>query len=166
VAADAAAHAGLLDRESLAAVLQDCRDFPAIGRAARVLEALDPAAESPLETLSRWRLQALGLDLDSQVEIYAPDGRFVARVDFLLDGCVVGEADGRGKYAGPADLWAEKRREDDIRQLGFGFTRWGWDDVWLAAHEVAERMRAERARGSRVLPGVGITSGRNARTRG
>lgn len=163
VAADAAAHAGLLTRESLAAVLHDCRDFPAIGRPAQVLDHLDPVAESPLETLSRWRLRALGLVLNSQVEIYAPDGRFVARVDFLLDGCVVGEADGRGKYSGPEDLWAEKRREDDVRQLGFGFVRWSWDDIWLAAHSVAERMRSDRARRPRIASGVRLVPAQVAR---
>ena len=72
MAADAAAHAGLLDRESLAAVLDDCRDFPAIGRAVQVLENLDPLAESPLESLSRWRLQGHGLELDTQVVITRP----------------------------------------------------------------------------------------------
>jgi hypothetical protein len=164
VAADAAAHAGLLDRESLAAVLDDCRDFPAIGRAVQVLDQLDPGAESPLETLSRWRLQALGIELDTQVEIYAPDGRFVGRFDFLLDGCVIGESDGRGKYGGPDDLWAEKRREDDARRLGFGFVRWGWDDMWLTAHVVAGWMRTEHARAPRIVPGVRlVTVGRSGR---
>jgi hypothetical protein len=164
VAADAAAHARLLDRESLVAVLDDCRDFPAIGRAVQVLEHLDAAAESPLESLSRWRLHTLGLQLDSQVEIYAPDGRFVGRFDFLLDGCVIGESDGRGKYAGLDDLWAEKRREDDARRLGFGFVRWGWDDMWLTAHVVAGWMRAEHARAPRIVPGVRLVRvGRSAR---
>jgi hypothetical protein len=154
VAADAAAYAGLLDRDSLGAVLEDCRDFPAIGRALVMLDNLDPRAESPLESLSRWRLARLGLELQTQVDITDPYGEFVARVDFLLDGCVVGEADGRGKYADPADLWAEKQREDRVRALGFGFVRWGWDDVWLQAHEVAGRFRAERARGPRIAAGV------------
>lgn len=166
VAADAAAHAGLLDRERFAAVLDDCRDFPAIGRALQVLDHLDPAAESPLETLSRWRLRAHGLEPETQVEIYAPDGHFVGRFDFLLDGCVIGESDGRGKYAGPDDLWAEKRREDDARRLGFGFVRWGWDDMWLAAHAVASRMRSELARGPRIEDGVRMVRRQPLRTLG
>ncbi len=154
VAADAAAYAGLLDRDSLGAVLEDCRHFPGIGRGSQVLTYLDPRAESPLESLSRLRLRAQGLELETQVTITDPQGRFVARVDFLLDGCVIGEADGRGKYSTPADLWAEKQREDGARALGFGVVRWGWDDMWLRSHGLASQMLAARANVGRIVPGV------------
>jgi hypothetical protein len=49
--------------------------------------------------------------------------------DFAWPG-VVGECDGRLKYADRDVLWAEKRREDRIRALGLRVIRWGWDDAW------------------------------------
>jgi very-short-patch-repair endonuclease len=74
----------------------------------------------------------------------------VARVDFLFDGCVIGEADGRGKYTGPQDLWAEKRREDALRALGFEVVRWGWDDMWLHPYAVAGQIAAALQRARRT----------------
>jgi hypothetical protein len=116
--------------------------------------------------LSRWRLAGEGLELETQVTVLDPQGALVARVDFLLDGCVVAEADGVGKYADAADLWAEKRREDRLRELGFGVVRWGWDDMWTAPYDVARRLRAERARGHRIAPGVRLERGPTIRRPG
>ena len=67
----------------------------------------------------------------------------VARVDFLWPArWTVGEADGRQKYGLPETLWAEKRHEDLLRELGYEVVRWTWDDVKNHPAETAERIRA------------------------
>jgi hypothetical protein len=50
---------------------------------------------------------------------------------------VAAEAAGDGKYLGTDDaartsrrVLDEKRREDAIRRLVRGFTRWDWNDAW------------------------------------
>jgi very-short-patch-repair endonuclease len=55
----------------------------------------------------------------------------VARVDFLVGDRVVVEFDGRVKYGmdgrrAEDDLWAEKRREDELRALGYIVVRIVW----------------------------------------
>ncbi len=42
---------------------------------------------------------------------------------------VLGEADGAMKYATGEDLFAEKRREDDLRRAGWIFVRWTWQEA-------------------------------------
>jgi very-short-patch-repair endonuclease len=146
VAADAALATGLLSREQYSGVLEDCAQFPGIGRALTVAGEMSGLAESPLESLSRHRLRGFSLpEPELQVEVRRPDGTLVARVDFLFGGRVVGEADGRGKYRSAADLWAEKRREDELRALGYAVVRWSWDDMWLTPHQVSARIAAALA---------------------
>ncbi|WP_124710407.1 type IV toxin-antitoxin system AbiEi family antitoxin domain-containing protein [Gordonia insulae] len=71
-----------------------------------------------------------------QVEICNDEGQFVARVDFLIAGKVVGEMDGRAKYRSETYgrdleqvLYEEKLREDALRDLGYGIVRWCWQDL-------------------------------------
>ena len=56
----------------------------------------------------------------------------MARVDFLVTGTnVVVEFDGRMKYdsGDPGILWAEKKREDALRRLGYVVVRLTWADL-------------------------------------
>ena len=79
-----------------------------------------------------------------------PAGRFVGRVDFLVEGLVVVEFDGLVKYAGQegrAALAAEKARESAIVDLGYEVVRLVWADLANPA-EVARRIRAARTRGA------------------
>lgn len=74
-------------------------------------------------------------------------GAFVARVDFLVAGTrVVVEFDGKSKYADgdPAVLWAEKRREDRLRRLGYVVVRITWADLETPG-AVAARVRTALA---------------------
>ena len=78
-------------------------------------------------------LDGLGVEAEQQVVIRDHDGRFVARVDFLLPALrVVVEFDGAVKYEG-ADgrnaLIREKRREDALRALGYRVVRLTWSDL-------------------------------------
>lgn len=111
-------------------------------RAQQMVSLIDPACESPGETLTRYRLHQLKLPLPrSQQILLKPDKSFVGRVDFLwLSNRVVLEFDGKVKYSGRfatktsdsngyETLWDEKRREDEIRALGFRVIRLNWTDV-------------------------------------
>lgn len=80
-----------------------------------LVERADPLAESWFESISRWWLAEAGLPRPRlQVPFTDRRGRLVARVDMLIDR-VVGEADGAGKYDEPGALFAEKQREDWLR---------------------------------------------------
>jgi hypothetical protein len=69
---------------------------------------------------------------------------------------VVGEFDGRVKYGrllrpgqGPGDaVFEEKRREDAIRDEGWGVVRWTWSDL-AVPERLDERLRRALQRGSR-----------------
>ncbi|GAB2629297.1 hypothetical protein ABI214_22470 [Prescottella soli] len=98
---------------------------------------------------------ALGLPIpELQASLLGPDGRLLGRVDFLFaDAGVVGEFDGKVKYgkyvrAGqdPGDaVFAEKQREDRIRDAGWGVVRWTWRDLDRPA-VIGERIRRAMTR--------------------
>lgn len=117
-----------------------------IANARRALGIARGLSESPLESLSLARFAERGIPApEQQHELVVGGQRY--RVDFFWpEFGVVGEADGRGKYTAPADLWREKRREDTIRTRVPRFVRWTWADAWAS-----ERLR-------RLLAGAGIPS--------
>ena len=110
--------------------------LPGRRRVRAALELLDPIRESPLESASFGYFVDYRIPLPRcQVDIRDHRGSFVARVDFLWKNRhtgkqVVGEADGRMKYEDRESLYAEKRREDALRALGFGVVRWGMSDLY------------------------------------
>lgn len=120
-----------------------------------VLSFADARAESPGESLSRWRIAELGfLPPDLQAELHLDVG--MARVDFIWEEAgVVGEFDGKVKYMDPELLqggstsqvvYQEKLREDAIRRSGRMMVRWGWDEL----------RRPERLRGRLKQAGVPV----------
>lgn len=136
-AADHALRHGLCTAHELgaaaAAVAPRVRGRPA----ARLVVALaDARSMSPGESLSRARMFRLGLPRpDLQVRLDDEEG-LVGFADFGWHG-VVGEFDGRRKYAVPEGgdaqdaeeaLWGEKVREDRIRRL-VRLARWTWRDA-------------------------------------
>lgn len=89
------------------------------------LDLADPAAESPAESYSRAIIY--------QSELPDPRVGLALRVgggrtyygDLVWEGLrVVGEVDGRIKYASAADLRNEKTREDSLRRHGWSVVRW------------------------------------------
>ena len=89
---------------------------------------------------------------------YRRDGSLLARTDFFFEQFdTVGEFDGKQKYGrslyektGRIEdvdlgeiLWAEKRREDGIRDQGNEMVRWVWFEV--EGHDRAMRQRFDRA---------------------
>jgi hypothetical protein len=115
--ADAALARGLTTAPALGAALRTRRNRPGARLAELVVERADPLAESWFESMSRWWLREAGLPRpELQVPFADERGRVLARVDMLI-GRVVGEADGAGKYDAPGALFAEKRREDWLRDV-------------------------------------------------
>jgi hypothetical protein len=114
--------------------------WPGTRQARRALALLDPRSESAGESVSRVRLHEAGLPApELQQNIYDEDGQFVARVDFCWqEQRTIGEFDGKIKYGRMLKsgqsiedvLFAEKRREDALRDLGWQMVRWLWADLY------------------------------------
>jgi len=114
--------------------------WPGTRQARRAVVLLDPRSESPGESVSRVRLHEDGLPApELQHGIYDGNGRFVARVDFSWEEQrTVGEFDGKIKYgrllkSGQSlqdAIFAEKVREDALRDLGWQIVRWLWADLY------------------------------------
>ncbi|KGN37266.1 type IV toxin-antitoxin system AbiEi family antitoxin domain-containing protein [Knoellia subterranea] len=132
VSADNALHEGLVTIDELrdaAAVLAPFRNG---SRATTMVAFADGARESVGESRTAVALMTAGLTLDPQVEIRDRSGHLVGRVDFLVRGTnVIVEFDGRLKYdsGDPSVLWAEKKREDALRRLGYVVVRLTWADL-------------------------------------
>ncbi|SNR42109.1 type IV toxin-antitoxin system AbiEi family antitoxin domain-containing protein [Blastococcus mobilis] len=154
VVLDAALRLGLLDRDALRARLLDIAGAPGSRSAARAVLFADGRSESVGESrsrviLHRWKLAPSAL----QFEVRSADGGVIGRTDFAWEEHrLIGEFDGRIKYgrllrpgedAGDA-VFREKRREDAIRDEGWGVIRWTWSDLHRPdsfAARVRRRMR-------------------------
>lgn len=137
---DAALHEGKVTRSALESAAEAVHGWPASSKATCALAWADGRSESVGESLTRVHLTAAGIMTTPQVEIRDRSGAFVARSDLGVDGTrVLIEFDGKVKYAdGGADaLFAEKRREDRLRRLGFIVVRVVWADLYRPAQLVA-----------------------------
>jgi hypothetical protein len=124
-------------------------------RARAAIPWLDARHESPGETITAYVLRALGYDLEPQFEPGTRgSGGAPERADFRIKGTrVLVEFDGRIKYAADSPeqaqalLFAEKRREDGFRRLGYEVVRLTWADLYRP-NEVRARIEAalERSR--------------------
>ena len=142
VSADAALHTGRVTEEELTAAVTEIAQWPRSGLARAMLRFADPAHESVAETLASFDATTHGIDLEPQVRIYDASGRLVARVDFVVRGTkVIVEVDGRLKYTDQSVLFAEKKREDRLRALGYVVVRVTWSDI-MKPGAVAAKIRA------------------------
>lgn len=150
VAVDGALRLGLVQPALLAAV-DRARGWPGAARARLVVLEAEPLAESPLETLTRLRVLAHGFPRPvAQYVVRDARGTFLGRVDMAYPRERVAlEADGRTKYASPADLWAEKRREDGLRDDGWQVVRAYWSDGDDRGAALAARLRRAFLRSTR-----------------
>ncbi|CCQ13746.1 putative uncharacterized protein [Rhodococcus sp. AW25M09] len=144
------------DPQELDAELQRARGWKGIAQARRAVNLMDGRSENPGESQSRIILRQAGFDAEPQVEILDADGRSVARIDWLINGVVAAEFDGKAKYTdylrpdeNPGDVvFREKLREDAVRDLGYPVVRWTWADLAHPAELTARINRAlERAAG-------------------
>lgn len=140
VVADAALRDGLVGPEELAAVVDRSRGRSGANTARAVVAFADGRSESVGESRSRVGMHRAGLPApDLQFEVRRSDGSLVGRADFRW-GRLLGEFDGLVKYGRllrpgetPGDaVVREKRREDELRDLGCDMVRWGWSDLELA----------------------------------
>lgn len=142
VAADAALRAGT-SVEDLAAVADLSRSWPGARHATRAVAFADGRSESALESLGRVLFDEQGLPSPVPQVVLGDGSGPIARVDhYWEEHRTVAEADGALKYATPADLYAEKLREDRLRDAGFEVVRYTWVEVWRCPEVVAARIRA------------------------
>lgn len=93
-----------------------------------VAALIDPRLESPLEVRSWLEFHKHGLPMPQpQAWVQGASGRWY-RADFRW-GRVIGEADGAVKYTSREDLYAEKRRQEDLERAGFIIVRWSWAEI-------------------------------------
>lgn len=156
VALDACLHDRLLDHDALRSRLFDIAGAPGSRSATRAITFADGRSESVGESRSRVILARWGLAPSAlQFEVRSAGGALVGRTDFAWEERrVVGEFDGRVKYGrllrpgeDPGDaVFAEKRREDAVRDELWGVVRWVWADLHVP-HRFAARVRRALERG-------------------
>ena len=152
VVADAALARCMVTSAELLHVLSRCRRWPGSPHAQRVIAFADGRAESVGESRSRVAIALAGLPRpEPQWVVHDAGGRFVARTDFGWEQQrVVGEFDGLTKYGrlarpgqAPGDVvFAEKRREDEVRAEGITVVRWTWADLHPFESTAARLRRA------------------------
>lgn len=148
VSADAALRAGQVCVQELSTAVDQVAGWVHGSRAVAMRALADGRRESVGESRCGMALAMAGIAVTPQVKVLDAHGRFVARVDFLVDGTrVVVEFDGRVKYAAgdPDILWAEKRREDGLRALGYVVVRITWADLETPGAVIAKVSAAIRA---------------------
>ena len=144
VALDRALHDGAVEMSQVEAMGALVAGWPRSHRVLTMLAYADGRSESVGESRLRVHLGMAGLDVEPQVVIRDEVGDVVARVDLAVRGTrVLIEFDGLVKYreGGSEALIAEKRREDELRRLGYVVVRFTWADLYRPERIVA-RVRA------------------------
>lgn len=149
-----------LTAAELGARAVDLGRLPGARAAMRAVRFADGRAESVGESRSRVLLSHLGLMPSTlQLEVHDTDGVFLGRTDFAWEAeGVVGEFDGRVKYGrllrpgqDPGDVvFAEKLREDALRDQDRGVVRWIWRE--LTPQVLGPRVHRALERGRRRRP--------------
>lgn len=147
--ADAALASGRVDATELAEAVARVAGWPGSPSARRLVRFADGRSESVGESRSRVAIERAGLPRPVlQWDVRTRAGR-VRRVDFGWPELgTVGEFDGRAKYGRllrpgedpAAAVYAEKLREDELRDEDLAVVRWGWADL-DRFDVVAERLR-------------------------
>lgn len=96
-------------------------------------ELVDPRAEAGQETVLRLILRAAGLDAEPQVTIPG-----VGRVDFVVEGCLVLEADSRQAHDGWELHLRDRDRDLDLARLGFMSLRPAYRRIMFTPNDVRD----------------------------
>jgi len=147
VVADALSHAGLVTAEELTAYAASHRGLRGIRTLDRVIDLMEPKAESPMETRVRLLLVLSGLPRPEAQIVLEDDFGFAARGDmgYRAEKLMI-EYDGSGHWG---QLAADERRRSRMRDLGWEVivvTRddyYKWPDELVA--RVAAKLRERRA---------------------
>ncbi len=138
VAVDAAVRSGRVEPDEVLAAARS-RDRDGLVWA---LRHLDPRAESVLESALRAHLVLAGVDrIDLQVEL---DG--VGRVDVLIDGWLVVEADGYESHSTRDGYRADRRRGVAAVVGGWVTLRFGYEDITRRSDAVTAAVLATLSR--------------------
>ncbi|MEO7981028.1 MAG: DUF559 domain-containing protein [Sporichthyaceae bacterium] len=121
VICDAAIRAGL-NTASLADAARRARGQGAVAIRA-VLADADPSAESPLESCLRLIARRLG---QVETQVWIPG---VGRVDLLVDGWLVLEADGFAHHSDRRSYREDRRRGNALVEAGYSLLRFSYEDV-------------------------------------
>jgi very-short-patch-repair endonuclease len=124
-ALDSALHLGIVTALQVA-------DLPLTRRARRIAELADGRAESGLESLARLLAIDLGLTTRSQVEF---DG--IGRVDLVVQGAIVIEADGDEFHSNAVARRRDRRRDAQLAAIGRPVLRFGYEQLVGRPGEVA-----------------------------
>jgi hypothetical protein len=127
----------MVTREELEEAWERARPLRAHSRTRAVFSFAETRAESPLESVSRVNMRAIGVPRPRlQVPYYDSKG-FIGEPDFSWEEFgLIGEADGDAKYTQPAlrsgrtaeqVVIDEKVREDRFRALPRRVSRWRWN---------------------------------------
>lgn len=139
-----------VSKDELRRTLGRCTRWPGVRQARAALDFADGRSESPLESMGRVRFDAHGLPAP-ELQVWLGDAQGpIGRVDQYWERYrTVAEADGALKYTSPADLFAEKRREDRLREAGFEVVRYTWDEILRTPEVVIARILAAFDRAAR-----------------
>ena len=151
--------AQVLDRDALRRVLYDAvgrqivtaahvltaaEDFG--GRAGvallrQVVDEFEEAFDSALEAEADRRFRAAGLAFDRQVEVW-DDGFLIARLDFADEQLRMGiEIDGARYHASRDAQYRDRRRDRELRRLGWEIARFATDDVRVGWRAMVEHVQ-------------------------
>ena len=125
----------------LSDLVEDWHRIKGIGTVRKAMDLTRTGAQTPLESISRFRLVQAGLPEPMlQFPVFDADG-LIGYADMAWpDHKVIGEADGLLKYQDRSDLIAEKAREDRLRAQGWIVVRWTWDEMLRRPHVVIARI--------------------------
>lgn len=173
--ADAALHRGLCVIDDVLTELAAQVRWRGRPRAYVSLGLVDGRRESWLESWAAVWLDEHRLPRpEPQVAVFDETGTFVGRVDGLWEAGVAAELDGRFKYGRDAEetapgesgaVYAEKLREDALRDTGLTVVRWGLTHMLDRPQVTADRIRRRLAVGAgrtisgflRRTPATGLT---------
>jgi len=146
VAMDAALHERRVSRRQLLGAARACTDHVGVNTARAAIRFSDGRTESPGESLTRIILAHNDFAFTPQF-VVRRGRRFVARVDFLVEGRLVVEFDGEIKYQGDDAeevRAAQELREIRLRRCGYAVLRLKWAGL-ADPGGVVRRIREELA---------------------
>lgn len=131
VAIDAALNRGLLQ-------VADIANFSVTSARRRswLMRYADARTQSPIETLARVAMIRAGLKVQSQVYVSE-----VGRVDFLVDGTVIVEVDGRTYHSDERQFAQDRRRDRAAAVQGLTVMRFTYDDVRWGTDAMIAQLR-------------------------
>lgn len=118
---------------------------PRNGRARRVLDLVEPGADSLIETIARVLFRGQGIHVETQVRIEG-----VGWVDLLLEGFLIIELDGRD-HLDRRQFKKDRRRDNMSVAGGYLVLRYLYEDVVFHSEEMLQQVW-QVLRGRRRLP--------------